>query len=108
MSAFADDTIAGPVTGSITPPRPAWLLSVLLDALLGVSAYLASYWLRFDSERLPTFLPAAWSTAPLVVGAQVLALAAVRAYAPKPRASWLPRVIVGAVLGTAASTLLVR
>src|SRR5580698_262140 len=108
MSAFADDTVAGSVTSSMAPPHPAWLPSVVLDASLGVSAYLASYWLRFDSERLATFLPAVWSTAPVVVGAQVLALAAVRAYAPRPRASWLPRVIAGVVLGTAASTVLVR
>src|SRR5260370_19804178 len=105
MPAVADDTIAAPVTSSLAPPRPAWLRSVLMDALLGVSAYLASYWLRFDSERLATFLPAAWSTAPLVVAAQVLALAAVRAYAPKSRVSWLPRVMAGALLGTAASTV---
>ena len=39
---------------------------------------------------------------PLVVGAQLLALTVVRAYAPKPRASWLSRVIAGVVLGTAA------
>jgi hypothetical protein len=78
MSVFAGDTIARPATGSIALRRPAWLLSVLVDALLGASAYLASYWLRFDSERLATFLPAAWSTVPLVVGAQILALTAVR------------------------------
>ena len=27
--------------------RPSRLLSVLLDAVLGLAAYLASYWLRF-------------------------------------------------------------
>ena len=108
MSVFPGDTIAGPATGSITLRRPAWLWSVLADALLGGSAYLASYWLRFDSERLATFLPAAWSTMPLVVAAQLLALTAVRAYTPQPRTSWLSRVIAGILLGTAASTILVR
>jgi len=72
MSVFAGDVVARPATGSIALRRPAWLLSVLVDALLGVSAYLASYWLRFGSERLATFLPAAWSTVPLVVAAQLL------------------------------------
>ena len=57
-----------------------------------MSAYLALYWLRFDSERLAVFLPGLWSTVPLVVGAQILALAAVRAYTPRPRTSWLSRV----------------
>lgn len=108
MSVIADDTIARPVANPIVPRRPSWLLSMLLDALLGVSTYLASYWLRFESDRLAIFLPAAWSTMPVVVGAQIAALIAVRAYAPRPRASWLSRVIVGAVLGTAASAILIR
>jgi len=81
---------------------------VSLDAILGVSAYMVSYWLRFDSERLPAFLPGAWSTVPLVAGAQILALVALQAYAPRPRASWLSRVVAGIVLGAAASALLLR
>jgi len=81
---------------------------VSLDAILGVSTYMVSYWLRFDSERLPAFLPGAWSTVPLVAGAQILALVALQAYAPRPRASWLSRVVAGIVLGAAASALLLR
>jgi ABC-2 type transport system permease protein len=69
---------------------------------------MVSYWLRFDSERLPAFLPGAWSTVPLVAGAQILALVALQAYAPRPRASWLSRVVAGIVLGAAASALLLR
>ena len=108
MPVIAHDPVAAPVGTAVVPVRPAWLLSVLLDALLGVSAYLASYWLRFDSERLPAFLPGAWSTVPLVAGAQLLALGALQAYAPKPKASWLSRVVAGIVLGTAVSALLLR
>jgi hypothetical protein len=90
------------------PRRPAWPVSIVLDVLLGVGAYLASYWLRFESERLAHFLPAALSSVPLVVGAQVAALFAIGAYVPRPRASWLSRVIVGVVIGTATSALLIR
>jgi len=108
MSVIAHGTVAAPVAATVVPVRPPWLLALCLDALLGMSAYIASYWLRFDSERLPAFLPLAWSTVPLVVGAQVLALGALQAYAPKPKASWLSRVVAGIVLGTAASALLLR
>ena len=109
MSVAADDAFAGPVGAAVVPVRPSWLLGVFLDALLGVSAYIASYWLRFDSERLAAFLPLAWSTVPLVVGAQILALGTLQAYAPRPKASWLSRVVAGIVLGTggAAALLLV-
>ena len=52
--------------------------------------------------------PGAWSTVPLVVGgADPGARRRARVHA-QPRASWLSRVIAGVVLGTAASTVLVR
>jgi ABC-2 type transport system permease protein len=108
MSAITDDTIAEDVAGRIVPRRPAWLVSILLDALLSASAYVSSYWLRFDSDRLVLFLPAMWSALPLVVGAQVAALVAVSAYTPRPRASWLSRVVIGAAVGTAAAATLIR
>src|SRR5262245_37704505 len=101
MSVIAHDAVAGPVGAAVVPVRPSWILSVVLDALLGVSAYIAAYWLRFDSERLAEFLPAAWSTVPWVVGAQIVALGALQAYTPRPKASWLSRVVAGIVLGTA-------
>ena len=100
------DAFAGPVGAAVVPVRPSWLLGVFLDALLGVSAYIASYWLRFDSERLAAFLPLAWSTVPLVVGAQILALGTLQAYAPRPKASWLSRVVAGIVLGTGVAAAL--
>jgi lipopolysaccharide transport system permease protein len=105
MSVIAQDANAGPVAVAVVPARPSWLLGVCLDALLSVSAYIAAYWLRFDSERLAAFLPGAWSTLPVVVGAQILALAALQAYTPRPKASWLSRVIAGIVVGTAAAAL---
>ena len=107
MSVITHGALAGPAGGAVVPVRPSWLLGVILDALMGVSAYIASYWLRFDSEQLAVFLPGAWSTVPLVVGAQILALGALQAYAPRPRASWLTRVVAGIVLGTAVSALIV-
>ena len=105
MSVIAQDADARPVAAAVVPARPSWLLGVSLDALLSVSAYLAAYWLRFDSERLAAFLPGAWSTLPVVVGAQILALAALQAYTPRPKASWLSRVVAGILLGTAAAAL---
>jgi ABC-type polysaccharide/polyol phosphate export permease len=108
MSVIAHDAMAGSVANVLMLRRPSWLLGVFLDSLFGVGAYLAAYWLRFESDRLALFLPAAWSSAPLVVGAQVLALFAVGAYAPRPRTSWLSRVITGVLLGTAISAGLVR
>ncbi len=105
MSAVTHDALAEPAGAAVVPVRPSWFLGVFLDALMGVSAYIASYWLRFDSEQLAVFLPGAWSTVPLVVGAQIVALGALQAYAPRPRASWLSRVVAGIVLGTGASAL---
>ena len=87
--------------------RPVWPVGVLMDALLGIAAYLAAYWLRFHGGSLATFIPGVWSTAPLVVSAQVLVLALLRAYARLPKGSWLTRVAVGTVLGTLAGTGLV-
>ena len=108
MSVVVHDGVAGAMRVDAVPVRPSWLLGIFLDALLGVSAYIVSYWLRFDSEHLAAFLPGAWSTAPLVVSTQILALGALRAYAPKPKTTWLSRVVAGIVLGTAGSALLVR
>src|SRR3954452_16309060 len=108
MSVIAHSAVAGPIATAVVPVRPSRLVGLFLDALLGVSAYIVSYWLRFDSERLATFLPGAWSTVPLVAGAQILALGALQAYAPRPKASWLSRVVAGILLGTAAAALLLR
>jgi homopolymeric O-antigen transport system permease protein len=108
MSVAIHDTIADPVANPIVPRRPPWISSVLLDALLGGATYVASYWLRFDGERLALFLPTAWSTMPIVVAGQIAALLSVNAYAPRPRTSWLSRVVVGAALGTAAAALVTR
>jgi lipopolysaccharide transport system permease protein len=107
MSGVARHTSAASGAGSHLLRRPHWLFSVLLDCALGVCVYLASYWLRFAGERFATFLPTAWATTPVVVAGQLAALAAMRAYAPKPRASWLFRVVAGIVLGTAASSILI-
>ena len=105
MSVAAHDGFGGPVGATVVPVRPSWLLGVFLDALLAVGAYIASYWLRFDREQLAMFLPGAWSTLPVVVGAQILALGVLQAYAPRPKASWLSRVVAGILLGTGASAV---
>ena len=106
MSAGVRDTPAGAVDGSALPRRPAWWLSVLLDGVLAVGAYLAAYWLRFSGDRLEAFLPGARSTLPFVLTGQLLALVAAGAYTPRPRVDWLLRVIAGVVAGTAAASVL--
>jgi lipopolysaccharide transport system permease protein len=108
MSVALNETIADPVASPIVPRRPAWVFSILLDALLGASTYVASYWLRFDSDRLALFLPTAWATMPIVVIGQIAGLLFVNAYAPRPRTSWLTRVVIGGVLGTIAAALATR
>jgi lipopolysaccharide transport system permease protein len=107
MSVVAHDPNAARLAGSELPRRPTWLLSVILDGAFGIAAYPASYWLRFQGERLETFLPGAWSTLPVVVAAQLLALLLAGAYVPRLRMDWLSRVIVGVVGGTATATALV-
>ena len=69
--------------------------------------YLAAYWLRFQGDRLESFLPRTLSTLPLVVVAQLIALWALRAYVPRPRVDWLVRVVLGAFVGAAAAAGLV-
>jgi ABC-2 type transport system permease protein len=107
MSVVAGETIAKPINKSPALRRPAWPVSVFLDGALGIGAYLASYWLRFPTDRLDLFLPGAWSTMPLVVSGQLLALAGVGAYAPRPRLDWLLRVTAGVVAGTVVSALVI-
>ena len=41
MSVAAHDAFAGPAGAVVVPVRPSWLLGVFLDALLGVSAFIA-------------------------------------------------------------------
>jgi lipopolysaccharide transport system permease protein len=88
------------------PHRPTWLLSIALDALFGIAAYLAAYWLRFRGDQLVVFLPGAWWTMPFVVGGQLAALGVVRAYGRRSRIDWLGRVVGGIVIGTAVSSVL--
>ena len=93
----------GAATGNPQFNRPPWPLAVAVDGALGGVVYLASYWLRFPTDHLAEFLPAAWRTLPYVVAGQLIALGAAQAYARMPRASWLVRVTVGALGGTVAA-----
>jgi len=103
MSVVARDRLDSPIGAAPLPLRPTRLISGVIDGLLAVAAYLTAYWLRFEGDRLDIFLPNAWATMPWVVGLQLAALVAVRAYAKWPRVSWLVRVVTGIVLGTAAA-----
>jgi len=86
--------------------RPGLALGLALDAPFALIAYASAYWLRFPGDRLTTFLPGLWQTAPVVIVSQLVALAALRAYAAMPRNSWLFRVVAGVLLGAAAATLI--
>ena len=86
--------------------RPGLALGLALDAPLALIAYASAYWLRFPGDRLSTFLPGLWQTTPVVIVSQLVALAALRAYAPMPRTSWLFRVVAGGGLGAAAAMLI--
>ncbi len=68
-----------------------------------MGVYFAAYWLRFQGDRLETFLPGAWSTLPVVVASQLAVLVAVGAYARRPRIDWLLRVLGGILAGTTAA-----
>jgi ABC-type polysaccharide/polyol phosphate export permease len=81
--------------------RPNPLLSALADTGLAAVMYLAAYWLRFQGDGLDSFLPRTLLTLPLVVGAQILALLALRAYVPRPRTDWLVRIMLGPFIGAA-------
>jgi ABC-2 type transport system permease protein len=107
MSAVAPDGIPPRSADSSLPLRPSWLLSVPLDAICAVLAYLGAYWLRFTGERLELFLPGAWSTMPEVVVAQIAGLLAAGAYMRLPRVDWLLRVIAGIAAGTVAGGIVV-
>jgi lipopolysaccharide transport system permease protein len=107
MSVIARNTIAGAAGDPGLPRRPSWFLSALLDCGFAIAAYLAAYWLRFYGDRLEAFLPGAWSTLPLVVLTQLVALVGLGAYARRPRLDWLLRVIAGVMIGTAASSALI-
>ena len=102
MSAALDAPAAETTDAPAFQTRPALVLAVALDAGCALIAYLAAYWLRFQSEQLQTFLPGAWTTVPVVAAAQLTTLSFVGAYARRrPRVDWLLRVIGGIVLGTA-------
>jgi homopolymeric O-antigen transport system permease protein len=92
---------------SSSPRRPTVLVSLILDGILGVLAYLLAYWLRFDRDRLITFLPGVWSTLPFVLTGQLGALALVAAYGTHPRVDWLMRLAIGGVAGTAIGAVVV-
>jgi ABC-2 type transport system permease protein len=105
MPVVASDTTSE--FGTALPRRPGLWLSLPLDAVFAVAAYLTAYWLRFHGRQLEEFLPNAWSTLPYVVAGQLAALGALGAYTRRPRNDWLFRLVAGIVAGTAAATVLV-
>jgi lipopolysaccharide transport system permease protein len=104
MSATMHEYDADLVGGPSLPRRPPVAVSLLLDVGFATAAYLAAYWLRFQDTRLTLFIAGAWSTLPLILTCQLIALAIAGAYAVRPRFDWLVRVIAGVIVGTAAAS----
>jgi homopolymeric O-antigen transport system permease protein len=87
--------------------QPASRLAALtIDAMLAFACYLIAYRLRFTSSEFELFLPSALRALPFVVGAQMAAVLACRAYAYREGRRWFPRLLVGVSSGTAAGALL--
>jgi len=87
--------------------QPASRLAALtIDAILAFACYLIAYRLRFTSSEFELFLPSALRALPFVVGAQIAALLACRAYAYRQGRRWFPRLFAGVCSGTAAGALL--
>jgi len=87
--------------------QPASRLAALtIDAILAFACYLVAYRLRFTSSEFELFLPSALRALPFVVGAQIAALLACRAYAYRQGRRWFPRLLAGVCSGTAAGALL--
>ena len=87
--------------------QPASRLAALtIDATLAFACYLIAYRLRFTSSEFELFLPSALRALPFVVGAQIAALLACRAYAYRQGRRWFPRLLAGVCSGTAAGALL--
>jgi len=77
------------------------------DAVLAVLCYVASYGVRFDSADLSGFLPTVGRTLPYVVGSQLAALLAFRAYTYRQGRRWFPRLLAGVFSGAALAAVLV-
>ena len=104
MSATRHELGADLVGGLSTRRRPPVALSLLLDAGFATAAYLIAYWLRFQGDRLALFIAGAWSTLPVIVICQLIALVITGAYGARPKFDWLVRVVGGVVVGAAAAS----
>ena len=88
--------------------QPASRITALAaDAVLAVICYIAAYGVRFDSADLSEFLPAVGRTMPYVVGSQLLALLAFRAYTFRQGRRWFPRLLAGIFSGAAVGAALI-
>jgi ABC-type polysaccharide/polyol phosphate export permease len=94
------------IAGHLVEPLASRLAAMGVDAVLAAICYLLAYRLRFESGALGQFLPSALRSTPLVVGAQIAALVAFRAYTFKQGRRWLPRLLGGVIVGTAAGAAL--
>jgi len=92
----------GSVAEHLVEPLASRLAAMIVDAGLAALCYVLAYRLRFESGELGHFLPTALRSLPLVVGSQVMSLVAFRAYTYKQGRRWLPRLLGGVLVGTAA------
>ncbi len=80
--------------------RALWAMP--LDMALGTLVYVVAYRLRFEGPEFSLFVPGAMRTLPLVVGGQVIALAAAGLYTGRMY-RWALRVVFASGIGTAAA-----
>src|SRR6476620_2069768 len=91
----------GRVASAESHDRPAGFPSLAIDGTLALSAYLASYWLRFGRGHLETFLPAPWWTMPIAIACPRGTSAAENSHSRWHGVDRRVRLIVGVVIGTA-------
>jgi ABC-type polysaccharide/polyol phosphate export permease len=103
---MADVSSRASIEEHLVEPLASRLAAIGVDAALAAACYMLAYRLRFESAELGQFLPSALRTLPLVVGAQIAALVAFRAYTFKQGRRWLPRLLGGVFVGTAGGAAL--
>jgi lipopolysaccharide transport system permease protein len=88
------------------PGTAEMLAAIAADLALAVACYLASYRLRFDAAEFGRFLPTAFRALPLAAVCQVAALGLTGTYGYREGRRWLPRLVAGIAIGTAAGAAL--
>jgi ABC-type polysaccharide/polyol phosphate export permease len=92
--------------GPLVEPPTSRIVALLADSALAITCYFAAYRLRFEGADLSPFLSSVLRTIPLVAGLQIVAITATGTYVYRQGRRWLPRLLLGVALGTAAGASL--